>query len=58
MGSILYFPMQTGLVCEFASLKQVRDGFLDQAYCQETGRQAFYGFQYRAIQEVEGLLES
>ena len=54
-GQSYISPMQTGLGAEFASLKQVRDGFLDQAYRQETGRQAFYGFQYRAIQEVEGL---
>lgn len=54
-GQSYISPMQTGLGAEFASLKQVRDGFLDQAYRQENGRQAFYGSQYKAIQEVEGL---
>ena len=54
-GQSYISPMQTGLGAEFASLKQVRDGFLDQAYRQENGRQAFYGSQYKAIKEVEGL---
>lgn len=47
--------MQKGLGANFATVKQVRDSFLDQAYRQEIGREAFYESQYGAIQEVEGL---
>ncbi|NLO09350.1 MAG: flagellar hook-associated protein FlgK [Clostridiales bacterium] len=47
--------MQRGLGANFAEVKQVRDAFLDQAYRQEIGRQAFYESQYQAIEEVEGL---
>lgn len=54
-GQSYVSPMKTGLGAEFATLKQIRDGFLDQAYRQETGRQAFYASQYKAVEEVEGL---
>lgn len=47
--------MQRGLGANFAEVKQVRDTFLDQAYRQEIGRQAFYESQYQAIEEIEGL---
>ena len=47
--------MQRGLGANFAEVKQVREAFLDQAYRQEIGRQAFYESQYSAIEEVEGL---
>ena len=47
--------MQLGLGANFAEIKQVRDMFLDQAYRQEIGRQAFYESQYQAISEIEGL---
>lgn len=47
--------MQRGLGASFAEVKQVRDAFLDQAYRQEIGRQAFYESQYMAIEEIEGL---
>lgn len=47
--------MQRGLGANFAEVKQVRDAFLDQAYRQEIGRQAFYESQYQTIQEIEGL---
>jgi flagellar hook-associated protein 1 FlgK len=47
--------MQQGLGANFATVKQVRDSFLDQAYRRETGRQAFYESQTSAIQEVESL---
>ena len=47
--------MQRGLGANFAEVKQVREAFLDQAYRQEIGRQAFYEAQYQAIDEVEGL---
>jgi flagellar hook-associated protein 1 FlgK len=43
------------LGANFATVKQVRDSFLDQAYRQETGRQAFYDSQSQAVDEVEGL---
>ncbi|HHT89252.1 MAG TPA: flagellar hook-associated protein FlgK [Clostridiales bacterium] len=47
--------MQRGLGANFAEVKQVRDTFLDQAYRQEIGRQAFYEAQYATINEIEGL---
>jgi flagellar hook-associated protein 1 FlgK len=47
--------MQRGLGSTFAELKQVRDVFLDEAYRQEIGRQAFYESQYKAVSEIEGL---
>ncbi len=47
--------MQRGLGANFAEVKQVRDAFLDRAYRQEIGRQAFYEAQYQAISEIEGL---
>ncbi|NLP33666.1 MAG: flagellar hook-associated protein FlgK [Clostridiales bacterium] len=47
--------LQKGLGVDFEAVKQVRDVFLDKAYRQEIGRQAFYDAQYRAIEEVEGL---
>lgn len=48
-------PMQKGLGVDFLEVKQVRDFFLDKAYRQEVGRQAFYEAQYEAIVEMEGL---
>ena len=47
--------MQRGLGANFAEVKQERDAFLDRAYRQEIGRQAFYEAQYQAISEIEGL---
>lgn len=47
--------MQQGLGTDFAALKQIRDSFLDKAYRQEIGRQAFYESQYQAVGEVEGF---
>lgn len=54
-GDSYVSSMQTGLGADFATVKQVRDSFLDQAYRQETGREAFYESQYSAVNEVEGL---
>ena len=54
-GESYISSMQQGLGANFATLKQVRDSFLDQAYRQEVGRQAFYESQYLAVNEVEGL---
>ncbi|NMA73297.1 MAG: flagellar hook-associated protein FlgK [Bacteroidales bacterium] len=48
-------PLQKGLGVDFQEVKQVRDFFLDKAYRQEVGRQAFYDAQYKAITELEGL---
>lgn len=48
-------PLQKGLGVDFQEVKQVRDFFLDKAYRQEVGRQAFYDAQYQAIVEIEGL---
>lgn len=54
-GESYISSMQTGLGADFATVKQVRDSFLDQAYRQEVGREAFYESQYSAVTEVEGL---
>ncbi len=54
-GESYISSMQQGLGANFATVKQVRDSFLDQAYRQETGRQAFYESQSLAVNEVEGL---
>ena len=54
-GESYISSMQQGLGANFATVKQVRDSFLDQAYRQETGRQAFYESQTLAVQEVESL---
>lgn len=48
--------LQTGLGTDIATVRQVRDMFLDKAYRQETGRQGFYEVQYQAVEEVEGML--
>lgn len=47
--------LMKGMGADFAEIKQVRDYFLDQAYRQEIGRQAFYEAQYEAVYEIEGL---
>lgn len=54
-GESYLSSMQLGLGANFAEVKQVRDAFLDQAYRQEIGRQAFYESQFQAISEIEGL---
>ncbi len=54
-GESYLSSMQQGLGANFATVKQVRDSFLDQAYRQESGRQAFYESQTLAVDEVEGL---
>lgn len=48
-------PMQKGLGTAIATVKQVRNSFLDQAYRQEFGRQAFYESQSSTVDEVEGF---
>jgi flagellar hook-associated protein 1 len=47
--------LQTGMGVNIATVKQVRDMFLDQSYRKELGRQGFYDVQYEAVQEVEGM---
>jgi flagellar hook-associated protein 1 FlgK len=55
LGDSHISPLQQGLGADFATVKQVRDSFLDRAYRQEIGREAFYESQYTAVGEVEGL---
>lgn len=55
LGESFTASMQKGLGVNFAEVKQVRDSFLDMAYRQEIGRQAFYESQYQAVSEIEGL---
>lgn len=54
LGESYASSMMKGLGANFATVKQVRDSFLDQAYRQEIGRQSFYQAQYEAVNEVEG----
>lgn len=55
LGESYMSSMQLGLGANFATVKQVRDSFLDQAYRQEIGRQAFYEAQSQAVAEVESF---
>ncbi len=55
LGDSYASTMQKGMGADFATIKQVRDTFLDQAYRQELGRGAYYDAQYNAVQEIEGL---
>lgn len=55
IGETHFSLMQKGLGADFAAIRQVRDAFLDKAYRQEVGRQAFYDAQYEAVNEVESL---
>lgn len=54
-GESYLASMQQGLGASFAEIRQIRDIFLDQAYREEVGRQAFYEAQYEAVSEVESL---
>lgn len=54
LGDSFISELQQGLGANFATVKQVRDSFLDQAYRQETGRESYYQAQYDAVSEVEG----
>jgi len=47
--------LQRGLGADVATVKQVRDSFLDKSYRGEIGRQGFYESQYQSVQEVESL---
>ncbi len=55
IGDSYSSSMQKGIGAEFATIKQVRDSFLDQAYRQELGRGAYYDAQSNAVREIEGL---
>jgi flagellar hook-associated protein 1 FlgK len=55
IGDSYASTMQKGMGADFATVKQVRDIFLDKAYRQELGRGAYYDAQYNAVQEIEGL---
>jgi flagellar hook-associated protein 1 len=55
IGEAYSTSMLKGLGADFATVKQVRDSFLDQSYRQEIGREAFYSAQYTAVEEIEGL---
>lgn len=55
MGESYISSFQRGLGANIDAVRQVRDIFLDQAYRQEIGRQAFYESQYETISEIEGL---
>lgn len=47
--------LQAGLGVDIATVRQVREIFLDKAYRQEVGRQGFYESQFEAVQEVESM---
>lgn len=55
VGESYVSSMQKGLGANFATVKQVRDTFLDKAYRQEIGRESYYDAQYKAVEEIEGL---
>lgn len=46
---------QIGLGTDMATIRQVRDVFLDKSYRLEVGRQGFYESQSEAVQEMESL---
>ena len=56
VGESYISPMQTGLGVEAATVRQVRDLFLDKSYRTELGRQGFYDSQYETIHEIESLM--
>lgn len=47
--------LQSGLGVDIATVRQVRDMFLDKSYRKEIGRQEFYEVQYEAVEEVESM---
>ena len=55
LGESYVSSMQEGMGANFATVKQVRDSFLDKSYRLEVGRGAFYDAQYDAVSEVESL---
>lgn len=55
IGDTHISPMQLGLGSSVATVKQVRDTFLDKAYRLEYGRQEYYDSHSKAVDEVEGF---
>lgn len=47
--------LQTGLGADIATVRQVRDVFLDKSYRLESGRLGFYEVQDEVVQEVESM---
>ena len=47
--------LQVGRGVDIATVRQVRDMFLDQSYRLEKGRQQFYAVQYEAVLEIENI---
>lgn len=54
-GTTSISTLQTGLGVDIATVRQVRDVFLDKSYRQELGREGFYEVQYQAVEEVESM---
>jgi flagellar hook-associated protein 1 FlgK len=54
-GTTYFSTIQQGLGASVATVKQVRDTFLDRSYRQELGREAFYNAQGQAVNEVESV---
>lgn len=55
IGQSYISKMQTGLGVDTATVRQVRDMFLDKSYRTELGRQGFYDSQYETATEIENL---
>ena len=47
---------QLGLGVSYSQTRQVRDYFLDRNYRRESGRSAFYGVSYSAMEEIEDII--
>lgn len=54
-GTTHLSTLQSGLGVDIATVRQVRNSFLDQSYRQEYGRQGFYKVQAEAVDEVESM---
>ncbi len=54
-GTTHISTLQSGLGVDIATVKQVRDMFLDKSYRQELGRQGFYEVQDEAVDEIESM---
>lgn len=50
-----YNALKVGLGTNMASIRQVRDTFLDAQYRLELGRESFYDSQSKAVEELESL---
>lgn len=56
IGSNSKTLFQIGKGVDIATVRQVRDVFLDKSYRLENGRQQFYQVQYEAVLEIENIL--